>query len=41
VPYRVEGAVTWREDGRPWAVLEVEDVAYDLDVDEYIRARSP
>lgn len=37
----VVAAVTWYEDGRPWAIFEVEDVAYDLDVDEYLRARGP
>lgn len=37
----VVAAVTWYEDGRPWTVLEVEDIAYDLEVDEYIRVRGP
>lgn len=37
----VVAAVTWYEDGRPWTVLGVEDIAYDLDVDGYIRARGP
>jgi len=27
------------KDGRPWAAFNVEDVVYDVDVQEYIRAR--
>jgi hypothetical protein len=37
----VVAAVTWYEDGQPWTVLEVEDVAYNLEVDRYIRVRGP
>jgi hypothetical protein len=32
---------TWFEDGTPWVVFTVEDVAYNVDVREYIRARGP
>ena len=31
------GAVTWFDEGTPWAVFTVEDVRYNVDVDEYIR----
>jgi len=32
-------AVTWLDEGTPWLVFTVEDVAYNVDVAEYIRAR--
>lgn len=35
------GAVTWFDQGSPWAVFTVEEVVYNLDVDEYIRAKGP
>jgi len=35
------GALTWFDDGRPWAIFTVEDLAYNVDVEEYIRARGP
>jgi hypothetical protein len=35
----VEGAVTWEDEGRPWAVFRIEDAAYNVDVDGYVRAR--
>jgi hypothetical protein len=35
------GAVTWFDDGRPWAIFRVEEIAYNVDVDEYIRAEGP
>lgn len=33
------GAVTWLDDGKPWAIFTVEDVVYNADVSAYIRAR--
>ena len=33
------GSVTWLDQGRPWAVFTVEDVAYNVDVSEYVRGR--
>lgn len=36
-----EAAVTWLDDGRPWAVFTVEEVVYNADVREYIRAKGP
>lgn len=35
------GAVTWMDDGKPWAIFTVEDVVYNVDVQEYIRAKGP
>lgn len=40
-PVPAVAAVTWYEDGSPWAVLEVEEVAFDVDVTEYVRSRGP
>jgi hypothetical protein len=35
------GAVTWFDEGAPWAVFTVEDVVYNADVREYIQAQGP
>jgi hypothetical protein len=35
------GAVTWFDEGTPWAVFTVEDVVYNADVREYIQAKGP
>jgi hypothetical protein len=35
------GAATWFDQGTPWAVFEVEDLFYNANVDEYIRAKGP
>lgn len=32
------GAVTWFDQGKPWAVFTVEDISLNVDVDEMIRA---
>jgi len=37
----VVGAVTWEDEGTPWAVFTVEDAAYNVDVTRTIRARGP
>jgi hypothetical protein len=34
-------ALTWLDEGSPWAVFTVEEVAYDVDVRQYIRAKGP
>ena len=31
-------AVTWLDEGTPWAVFTVEQVIYNVDVSEYIKA---
>lgn len=38
-PFAATGAAIWMDDGKPWAVFTVEDVRYNVDVEEYIRAR--
>jgi hypothetical protein len=35
------GAVTWFDEGTPWAVFTVEEVVYNADVSEYVRAAGP
>lgn len=34
-------AVTWQDQGTPWLVMTVEDVAYNVDVAEYVRSSGP
>jgi hypothetical protein len=41
IPTSAVGAATWFDEGSPWAVFTVEDIRYNVDVDEYIRARGP
>ena len=38
-PFSTVGAAIWMDDGKPWAVFTVEDVVYNVDVSEYIRAK--
>lgn len=33
------GTATWADEGVPWLVMTVEDIAYNADIDDYIRAR--
>jgi hypothetical protein len=35
------GAVTWFDEGTPWAVFTVEEVVYNIDVREYIHQKGP
>jgi hypothetical protein len=35
------GALTWLDEGTPWAVFTVEEVVYNVDVQQYIRAAGP
>jgi hypothetical protein len=35
------GAVTWFDEGTPWAVFTVEEIVYNADVSEYVRAAGP
>jgi hypothetical protein len=32
------GAATWANEGTPWLIIEVEDIAYNVDVTTCIRA---
>jgi hypothetical protein len=34
-------AATWFDEGTPWAVFTVEDVRYNVDVEDYIQAKGP
>ncbi|MCC7105302.1 MAG: hypothetical protein IT307_09185, partial [Chloroflexi bacterium] len=34
-------AITWLDQGRPWFVMDVDEVVYNADVSEYIRAPGP
>ena len=31
----------WMDDGRPWLMMNVEEIVYNVDVSEYIRQREP
>jgi hypothetical protein len=33
--------VTWQDEGTPWLVIDVEEVVFNVDIKEYIRARGP
>jgi hypothetical protein len=35
------GSATWLDQGRPWATMILESIAYNADVGDYIRARGP
>jgi hypothetical protein len=35
------GAATWINEGTPWAVFTVEDIVYNVDVKDYVRATGP
>lgn len=37
-PFLTQGAAIWMDDGKPWATFTVEDIVYNADVTEYIRA---
>lgn len=34
-------AITWFDEGTPWAVFRVEEVVYNVDVEEYVRVKGP
>jgi hypothetical protein len=36
-PFNSSGAAIWMDDGKPWAIFHVEDVQFNVDVNEYIR----
>ena len=36
-----QGVVTWLNEGTPWAVFTVEEIVFNVDVDEYVRAKGP
>jgi hypothetical protein len=34
-------SVTWQDEGTPWLIIKVEEVVFNVDIEEYIRARGP
>ena len=34
-------ALTWQDEGTPWAIFTVEELVYNVDIDEYIHKRGP
>ena len=34
-----DNAAIWMDDGKPWAVITLEDVVFNVDVRDYVRAR--
>ncbi len=34
-------AVTWADEGIPWLLVELDDIAYNVDVSDYIQATGP
>jgi hypothetical protein len=34
-------SVTWEDEGTPWLVVEVEEVVFNVNIEEYIRAKGP
>lgn len=41
IPTNTVGAAIWMDDGKPWAVFHVQDIVYNVDVNENIRAKGP
>jgi len=35
------GAAIWLDEGTPWAIFNVEEIVYNVDVDDYIRSNGP
>jgi hypothetical protein len=40
-PLMKVGSAIWMDDGKPWAVFTVEDIVYNVDVQDSIRATGP
>jgi hypothetical protein len=38
-PLPARGSATWLDEGTPWAVFTVEEVVYNVEVGEYVRAK--
>lgn len=39
IPFMTSGAAIWMDDGKPWAIFNAEDVVFNADVSEYVRAK--
>lgn len=37
----VVGSATWHDQGRPWAIFTIENVVYNADLTDYMRAEGP
>ncbi len=37
----IVAAVTWLDEGSPWAVFHVEEIVYYVDIEECIQAEGP
>ena len=37
----ITGSVTWFDEGTPWAVFTVEEILFNADLTEYVRAKGP
>jgi len=35
------GSATWLDQGKPWAIFTLENVAYNVDVSAYIQQKGP
>ncbi len=33
------GALTWFGDKKPWVVFTIEDIVFNVDIEEYVRAK--
>lgn len=40
-PVLTTGLVTWMDDGKPWATFTVEEIVYNSDVKDFVRAKGP
>ena len=38
-PAAVSGAAIWQDDGKPWAVFTIEEIIFNVDVSQTIRAK--
>jgi hypothetical protein len=36
-----QSAVTWLDEGTPWAIFMIDEIVYNVDVGEYVRAKGP
>lgn len=41
IPTNTVGSAIWMDNGTPWAIFHVEDIRFNVDVKEYIRAKGP
>lgn len=37
----VVGSATWHDQGKPWAIFTIENVIYNVDLTDYMRAEGP